>query len=516
MDSDDSRPSNRPPPQQSGSVKKIARMPPPSTQLGTTMGANTPGTRTQRPHHAVADDISTAQTFAHTNLPASSNLVTLPFHGGPPTVDTQALSNQADNGILHSDVYLSARKMLEVTEGLDARQCSPKNLTAAAAVAHSHFSELLTRLTGEISAGGHDYLLSEVMLPGLAHLVSLVEQTCSKSTKVTPSTTKLTTAGLETTTFTFRSRPINSSASSTPVSNADSASTGTIENTTAPAAVPETTTLAFGSHPINSSTYSTPVSSSTAQAFRFSSLPHDVKIRTLSFVPEANVALNCRLICHEFRHLVDGNELQIAQLVAERERSRLQSEINMRRQIMPTNLTDFVFDARLWIHWRGFCPGDPDITLGSFTAWRLSPNRHQDMVEQGVRLQPYALALWGILAENLLRLQLDLHKDVDVFGEKQVSTLRDYAVPTSADCSKATLLEYQRLCFIIWDHPVSQPFFSGQEHDHAKGERGTFPKLRLSTASYGYLGLKFLQPAFPVQKIQLLGLPEIDDPKSFY
>jgi fatty acid desaturase len=66
-------------------------------------------------------------------------------------------------------------------------------------------------------------------------------------------------------------------------------------------------------------------------------------------VPETDVALNCRLVCREFRDLVDGNELQIAQLMAEREHNRLQSQIDMRRQMMPRNLTAFAFDACLWV-----------------------------------------------------------------------------------------------------------------------------------------------------------------------
>jgi hypothetical protein len=105
---------------------------------------------------------------------------------------------------------------------------------------------------------------------------------------------------------------------------------------------------------------------------------------------------------------------------------------------------------------------------------------------------------------------------VDVLGEKQVSTLQDYAVPRTADCSKATLLEYQRLCFMIWDHADTEPFFGGQEHDHADGEKGTFPRLRLSKTSYGHLDRESLKPVFPAQDIQELGLPELNDPKFFY
>jgi hypothetical protein len=108
--------------------------------------------------------------------------MSLPFHGGPPTAKTQIQSKQADSGIIHSEIYLSTRKLLATTKELDARQCSPKPVAADAAVTHSHFSELLTRLVTDISAGGHDDLLQEVMLPGLAHLVSLIEKTCSNPT----------------------------------------------------------------------------------------------------------------------------------------------------------------------------------------------------------------------------------------------------------------------------------------------------------------------------------------------
>lgn len=493
-------------------------MPTPSTRpSATTIGANPPSTPIQRPHHAVTDGISTEQTSAHANLSASSNLTTLPFQGGPSTANIQIQSSQADSDILHSDAYLSACQLLATTREPDARQRSPRSVAADAAVAHLHFSKLLTCLLTDISNGDHDNLLSEAMLPGLAHLVCLVGKTCSTSTKATPSTAELTTASLEATTLTFRSRPINSSASSTPVSNAPSKSTDAVQGITAPGASPKTITLALRSHPIAASTSSTPISSSTVQAFRFLSLSHDAKIRTLSFVPETNVGLNCRLVCREFRDLIDGNELQVAQLIAERERSRLQTQIDMRRQMMPRNLTEFVFDASRWVQMRGFCPSKPRVTIDSFTAWKLSFDGNRDMLMRG-KAMPRDLVMWGILTTNLLRLQLDLHKDVDALGEKLVLTLQDYAVPSNAACTTATLLEYQRLCFMIWDHSVSEPFFSGQEHGHADGERGTFPELRLSTALYrlSTRGHRFLEPDFSTQDVKELGLPELEDKKFFY
>ncbi|KAM0711021.1 hypothetical protein Q7P35_001760 [Cladosporium inversicolor] len=271
MDIDDSSPFNRPPPQQSGSVKKTARMPTPSArQNATAVGTEPMDTPIQQTHRAAADGIDAEHKTTHDDLPASSDLMSLPFRSGAVTANTQVQSDQADSDILHSDVYLSARKLLATTEEPDAHHHPPRSLTADANITHSHFSELLTRLMSEISAGGHDNLLPNVMLPGLAHL------------------------------------------------------------------------------PINSSAFSTPVSSSTAQPFQFSSLPLDLQIRTLSFVPEADVALNCRLVCRELRNLVDGNETQIAQLVAKRELSRLRYQINLRKQMMSSNLTDFVFDAALW------------------------------------------------------------------------------------------------------------------------------------------------------------------------
>jgi hypothetical protein len=235
-------------------------------------------------------------------------------------------------------------------------------------------------------------------------------------------------------------------------------------------------------------------------------------------VPETDVALNCRLVCREFRDLVDRNEPQIAQLMAEREHSRLQSQIDMRRQMMPRNLTAFAFDACHWVQLRGFCPSDPKVTIDSFTAWRLSPDGNRDMLVRGRQVMPRDLVMWGVLTTNLLRLQLDLHKDVDALGEKLVQTLQDYAVPSGAACNTATLLEYQRLCFMIWNHTVSEPFFIGQEHDHADGERGTFPDLRLSPAWYNHpaRGGRSLEPDFMPQDVQELGLPELKDKKFFY
>jgi hypothetical protein len=203
------------------------------------------------------------------------------------------------------------------------------------------------RLKSQVSAGGHNNLLSDVMLPGLAHLVSLIEQTRSAASNTTHSTISSTTPSPEATTLAFCTYPAKSPVASPSLV---SAVTSTPEDMiTASTASPKTITLAFRSHQISSSTSSAPVSSSAEPPFQFLSLPHDVKIRTLSFVPETDVALSCRLVCREFRDLVDGNELQIAQLMAEREHDRLRSQIDMRRQMMPRNLTAFAFDACLWV-----------------------------------------------------------------------------------------------------------------------------------------------------------------------
>lgn len=405
MDADDSYPLDRPPPQQSGSVKKTARMSTSSSAQSddTAFGAASLNQPAQQPHRTVVD---AKQAPEHAGVSATSTQIIMPVRGGPPTASIQTQSNQVAGDILESDVYLSARKLLAVDR--NSGKDSSLNASGAldATVAHSHFAELLDCLKSQISAGGHDDLLSDVMLPGLVHLVSLIEQTRYTASKATNLPTASTAPSAGTTTLAFRAHPAKSSAASP---SSVSAATSTPEDTaTTPTVSLETTTLALRSYPINPSAFPTPVLTSTAQPFQFPSLPHDVKVRILSFVPETDVALNCRLVCREFRDLINGNELQIAQLVAEREHSKLQSQIDMRRQIMPTSLTDFVFDAGLWVQWRGFCPANSDITLDSFTAWRLSPNRHQDMFSQGIQVQPHNLVMWGILTDNLLRLQLDL------------------------------------------------------------------------------------------------------------
>lgn len=215
MDIDDSSPFNRPPPQQSGSVKKTARMPTPSArQNATAVGTEPMDTPIQQTHRAAADGIDAEHKTTHDDLPASSDLMSLPFRSGAVTANTQVQSDQADSDILHSDVYLSARKLLATTEEPDAHHHPPRSLTADANITHSHFSELLTRLMSEISAGGHDNLLPNVMLPGLAHLVSLTEQTRPIASTATHSTTSSTSPSPEATTPAFRAHPAKSSAAS--------------------------------------------------------------------------------------------------------------------------------------------------------------------------------------------------------------------------------------------------------------------------------------------------------------
>jgi hypothetical protein len=70
---------------------------------------------------------------------------------------------------------------------------------------------------------------------------------------------------------------------------------------------------------------------------------------------------------------------------------------------------------------------------------------------------------------------------------------------------------------MIWDRPVSEPFFSGREHGHLYGERSTFPKLLLTAASYhdGTREVK-LRSRFQREDIHELRLPELEDNKFFY
>ena len=167
-----------------------------------------------------------------------------------------------------------------------------------------------------------------------------------------------------------------------------------------------------------------------------------------------------------------------------REHARLRYEISIRRQMVPSNLTEFVSHARQWIQLRGFCPHEPSIMIDSFTDWRLERNENQDPANQSTHVEPHDLVMWRTLTIHLLRLQLDLHRHFAALGEKLLLTLRDYAFPPGAACDAATLIEYQRLCFVIWDHPISEPFFSGEQHRHVLGEQGTFPELRLNPAPY--------------------------------
>jgi hypothetical protein len=70
------------------------------------------------------------------------------------------------------------------------------------------------------------------------------------------------------------------------------------------------------------------------------------------------------------------------------------------------------------------------------------------------------------------------------WGETDAHTAGVRFPTKRAACATATLIEYQRLCFVIWDHSISEPFFNGKRYSHLLGERGTFPKLLLTSAPY--------------------------------
>lgn len=229
------------------------------------------------------------------------------------------------------------------------------------------------------------------------------------------------------------------------------------------------------------------------------------------------MALSCRLVCRELHDFINMYEPQIAHLTAVGERARLRSQIKTRREMVPSSLTDFALKAASWTKRRGLCPEEPSITIDSFTAWRLSDSAYRDMVKRGVEVEPGDLVTWGTLTTFLLRLQLDLQEDVDDRGERKISTLRHYAFPARAACDTATLLEYQRLCFMIWDRSVSDPFFSGQQHSSLRGEQGTFPKLLLTaTSCHNGTRENMLRPKFARTDVRELRLPRLEDEKFFY
>jgi hypothetical protein len=188
-------------------------MPTPSSAHSdaTAVGTEPLNTPTQQPHHEVEYGNDSEQTFT-SNLPTTAYEMTLAVRGRPLTAETQSQSTQADGGILESDIYLSACKLLAANTKSEKGSRPNESIAADAAATHSHFSELLDRLMSDISAGGHDNLLPDVMLPGLAHLVSLLEMTCSAPSNATNSITAYTAASLGPTPFTFHSLPPNSSA----------------------------------------------------------------------------------------------------------------------------------------------------------------------------------------------------------------------------------------------------------------------------------------------------------------
>ena len=166
-------------------------------------------------------------------------------------------------------MYLSARKLLSKARQFKTHLNATGPVATNAIPVHSHFSKLLARLMSQISDEVHDALLAEVMLPGLAHLVILIEKSCSATSTATQSNIESAAAGQKTTALTFRSLPAKPSASSVPVSTATSTTTCTSHESTAPAAISRTMTLALRSHPICSSAPSTPASTPTARPFSF-------------------------------------------------------------------------------------------------------------------------------------------------------------------------------------------------------------------------------------------------------
>ena len=200
------------------------------------------------------------------------------------------------------------------------------------------------------------------------------------------------------------------------------------------------------------------------------------------------MALSCRLIYRESRDFVNMFEPQIAALAAVSECARVRFQIRTRREMFPSSLTDFVRKAALWVKLRGFCPEEPSIAINSFTTWRRTDSAYRNMVKRDIEVQPHDLVTWGTFTIFLWNLQLDLQEDVKAIVGRQMSTLQHCAFPARAVCDTATLLEYQRLCLMIWDRSISMPFFSAVDNTSmcamCATNWDTFPKLLLTAASY--------------------------------
>lgn len=176
-------------------------------------------------------------------------------------------------------------------------------------------------------------------------------------------------------------------------------------------------TLAFRPHPVATSASSSRFSRAVAtQSSQFLSLPAELKVHTLSFLP-AQVASTCRAVCQDLWKFINGNQDHSTQMILKRNQSRLMYTVqSIGSNAQPTYFLSFLVGFNGWIERRGIVLREPKSTLKMFSDWVCHTFGHSDQKKiNQVRGQT---GRFVGLFKLLIRLQLALDDEVRLYGSK--------------------------------------------------------------------------------------------------
>lgn len=286
------------------------------------------------------------------------------------------------------------------------------------------------------------------------------------------------------------------------------------------ATAPTSMTLAFRLHPVAKSASTSRFSRGVAtQSSQFLSLPDELKVRTLSFLPAQEVASTCRAVCQGLREFIDGNQDRIARVIFKRNQTRLQvasEKISNSPFCMPNARDEtfygFMNSFLIWIERRGVVLSRPKSTLKMFRDWVCRSNAYQNTKHQ--RVVNGHSAQYNAFIRFLIELQNSFDQDLRNGKCKSLKRLEHFYT-RGALHMKLHHDQYKDLCKQIYDETSGESCFPGRIHKSAKAELAAFPKLRLTDARSPRTDgtLHSVCRSGDVAKLQL---PQLSDTIFFY
>lgn len=237
-------------------------------------------------------------------------------------------------------------------------------------------------------------------------------------------------------------------------------------------------------------------------------LTDELKANIFSYLPAKEIVNNCRATCQELFGFINGHENRIADTISKRELHHLQAHSDKLKSFgPPANVKQFLEGLRFFTEQRG-------ILITSQHASSVAAKWVRHLFRN---VFPYVQNTsgrndrWAVLANHFFQLQRSFADDVRR-GVQKRDCRREFELMHS-HWDTVSLQQIMEVYELVKASPANQPYFPGTVHGRNKGERQTWPKLRLTMA---YNGRECLDAVVPYELVHLLDLPKLPQDKIFF